>query len=161
MMASQKNNLSFCSRFLIGCFGNLVMLCAFVFCLWGASMAMASQPGLSEAEEVRAVQLGNEIRCVTCQAQSINDSNAEMAMTLRQLVRERIAQGASDDEIRGFLSDRYGDTILLRPPVQINTFVLWFGPFLILLLGGLGVWRFIKAQGKGRTHTQRQKSDRG
>ena len=100
--------------------------------------------------EARAVALGGEFRCVVCQAESINDSAATMARDLRRLVRERIAAGATDDEIRAYVRARYGDFILLRPPVQANTTVLWMAPLVVLLTAGVFIVRFMRRRGLGR-----------
>jgi cytochrome c-type biogenesis protein CcmH len=88
------------------------------------------------AQEARARALGRELRCLVCQNQSIDDSDADLARDLRRVVRERIVAGESDGEILGFLKDRYGEFVLLRPPVQPSTYLLWFGPAAVLLLGG-------------------------
>ncbi len=88
------------------------------------------------AQEARARALGRELRCLVCQNQSIDDSDADLARDLRRVVRERIVAGEGDAEILGFLKDRYGEFVLLRPPVQPSTYLLWFGPAAVLLLGG-------------------------
>lgn len=89
--------------------------------------------------EQRARDLSAEIRCVVCQNESIDSSNAEIARELRILVRERLVAGDSDREVLDYLVARYGDFVLLRPPVKPSTYLLWFGPFAVLLLGALGV----------------------
>ncbi|NKC32405.1 cytochrome c-type biogenesis protein [Falsiroseomonas selenitidurans] len=92
------------------------------------------------AQEERARALGREIRCMVCQNQSIEDSEVGLARDLRLLVRERIAAGASDAEVKSFLHARYGDFVLLRPPFAWNTLILWATPVLALL-GGFGlIW---------------------
>jgi cytochrome c-type biogenesis protein CcmH len=88
------------------------------------------------AQEARARALGQELRCLVCQNQSIDDSDADLARDLRRVVRERIVAGESDADILGFLKNRYGEFVLLRPPVQPSTYLLWFGPAAVLLLGG-------------------------
>ena len=93
------------------------------------------------ALESRARALMKEVRCVVCQSQSIDESDAGIAVDLRRLIREDIAAGKSDDEIRQFLVDRYGDFILFTPPFKAETLILWLGPF-VMLLGGLAyiIW---------------------
>jgi cytochrome c-type biogenesis protein CcmH len=92
------------------------------------------------AQEQRAQHLGEEIRCVVCQSENINDSQADMARDMRLLVREKIKEGQSDVQITDFLRTRYGDFILLKPPVQKNTALLWAAPILFLVIGaGLAV----------------------
>lgn len=89
-------------------------------------------PGLEE----RARDLSSEIRCLVCQNESIDESNAQLARDLRILVRERLVAGDSDQQVLDFLVARYGDYVLLRPPVKGTTALLWFGPVIVLLLAG-------------------------
>jgi len=107
--------------------------------LLAAPALAADRPLDDAAQEGRALQLHKELRCLVCQNQSIAESNAELAADLRRLVRERIAAGASDDEVRAYMVARYGDWVLLAPPVKRQTWALWFGPAALLLLAGLGV----------------------
>ena len=85
--------------------------------------------------EIRARNLSQNIRCLVCQNQSIDDSNASLAKDLRKIVREQLVSGASDDEIYNFLIERYGDFVLLRPPVKATTYILWYGPLFIFFVG--------------------------
>jgi cytochrome c-type biogenesis protein CcmH len=91
------------------------------------------------AQEQRARALSKELRCVVCQNQSIDDSDAPLARDLRLMVREQIAAGKNDAEVRGFLVKRYGNFVLLKPPVEADTLLLWAGPFAVLLLGSAGL----------------------
>src|ERR1700704_2023749 len=86
--------------------------------------------------EARARALSTELRCMVCQNESIDESNADLARDLRLLVRERLQAGDSDDQIRAFLVRRYGDFILLKPPFKPETWPLWGAPFVVLLVGG-------------------------
>jgi cytochrome c-type biogenesis protein CcmH len=88
------------------------------------------------ALEARARAIGRELRCVVCQNQSIDDSNAELARDFRRIVRERVQAGESDEEVLQFMVDRYGAFVLLKPPVTAGTVLLWGGPFAVLLIGG-------------------------
>lgn len=88
----------------------------------------------SAEDEMRARELGRTLRCVICQNQSIEDSDAPLAADMRALVRARIAAGDSDAEIKDRLRATYGDFVLLRPPVQANTIILWAGPAVILIV---------------------------
>ena len=88
------------------------------------------------SQEARAQALHHQLRCVVCQNQSIAESDAVLAADLRNLVRERIAAGDTDAEVLDYVVERYGDFVLMRPPVRQSTWVLWAGPFLVLLLGG-------------------------
>ena len=92
--------------------------------------------------EARARALSQEIRCLVCQNEPIDSSNADLARDLRILVRERIVAGDSDADVKAFLVARYGDYVLLDPPMKLTTYALWFGPALILLLGALGVFLY-------------------
>jgi cytochrome c-type biogenesis protein CcmH len=92
--------------------------------------------------EKRARTVGEELRCLVCRNQSIEESEADLAHDLRVLVRQRITAGDSDTQIVGYIRSRYGDFVLLRPPLTIGTALLWGGPALILLLGGVAVARF-------------------
>ncbi len=87
------------------------------------------------ALESRARELSLELRCLVCQNQSIDDSNAELARDLRLLVRERLVAGDTNDEAMAYIRARYGDFVLLRPPVQNSTYLLWFGPIGIVIAG--------------------------
>jgi len=114
----------------------VLMLAAFLCAV--ALAAFAVEPGERLADpvlEARARAIGAELRCLVCQNQSIDDSNADLAHDLRVLIRERIAAGDSDRQVIDFLVQRYGDFILLDPPVKPATYVLWYGPFAVLLLG--------------------------
>lgn len=93
------------------------------------------------AAEARAKALFHDIRCVVCQSEAIADSPAEIARDLRRAIRQDIADGASDDTIKASLAARYGDRILMRPPLKPATYLLWFGPWLLLALGGFTLWR--------------------
>ncbi|MGB0630253.1 MAG: cytochrome c-type biogenesis protein [Alphaproteobacteria bacterium] len=104
--------------------------------------ALAVQPDeiLSDpAMENRAREISKELRCLVCQNQSIDDSDAPLARDLRLLVRERLQAGDSDAETMDFIVDRYGDFVLLRPPFKTSTLILWIGPALILIAGIFGV----------------------
>lgn len=91
------------------------------------------------AQEARARALSGELRCMVCQNESIDESNAPLARDLRVLVRQRIQAGDSDQAIKAFLTARYGDFVLLRPPVEGRTLLLWLGPFAVLAAGLAGV----------------------
>lgn len=105
---------------------------------------MLADPAL----EARAHDIGKELRCLVCQNESIEESNAELARDLRLLVRERLTQGETDDQVRAFVVQRYGDFVLLKPPVKPSTWILWYGPAGILLLGGIGVLLYLRGRRK-------------
>jgi cytochrome c-type biogenesis protein CcmH len=113
----------------------------------GATAALGG-PGLDPVEalpnsvnESRARALFKELRCVVCQSESLDDSEADLAKDMRRLVRAQIASGRSDDEIRSYLTGRYGEFVLLKPPARPATWALWFGPFVLFLaVSGWVVW---------------------
>jgi cytochrome c-type biogenesis protein CcmH len=110
---------------------------ALVVSVWDGS-AWAIQPDemLSNPKlEARARAIGKELRCLVCQNESIDDSNADLAHDLRVLVRQRITAGDSDAQVKQYIVARYGNYVLLKPPFDAETYLLWFGP-LVLLLGG-------------------------
>jgi len=110
------------------------------------SFALAAAAQTSDADiELRAKDVGRSLRCVVCQNQSIDESDAPLAMDMRKLVRTRLKEGDSNAEVIAYMQERYGDFVLLKPPVQSNTYLLWFMPFL-LLFAGL-IW-FIKTSRK-------------
>jgi len=113
----------------------------------GAALPLAAAPALAlEPEErledplleQRARELSKGLRCVVCQNQSIDDSNAELAQDLRRVVRERLVVGDTNDEVIDYVVARYGDYVLLRPPMDTRTLLLWFGPAAAML--GAAVW---------------------
>jgi cytochrome c-type biogenesis protein CcmH len=119
-----------------------------------AVFAETAQPTTNDpVANKRAVHLADQLRCLVCQNQTIADSNAELAVDLRRQIREQIAQGRSDAQIVDFMVERYGDFVLYRPPLKPVTVLLWFGPPLLLLLGIVSLFRYIRAR---RTRVERQ-----
>lgn len=99
--------------------------------------------------EHRARALYTQLRCVVCQSQSIDESNASLAQDMRVVVRERLLAGDSDAEILAYMQARYGDYVLMLPPLQANTLALWGLPFFILLAGGGMIIVYVRRQAKG------------
>ena len=97
-------------------------------------------PGLED----RARAISKQLRCLVCQNQSIDDSDAPLARDLRIIVRERLTAGASDDEVVRFVAERYGDYVLLSPPFKATTYALWFGPAAIFLIGAAAAAVFLR-----------------
>jgi cytochrome c-type biogenesis protein CcmH len=115
------------------------------------ALAVATTTPLDPAQEARAQSLEMEIRCVQCQNEPIAQSTADIAGDMRALVRERIAAGDTDTEIRAFFRERYGDYVLFRPPFDARTWLLWMAPFVLLacgLVALLAVRRSAKAGGQ-------------
>jgi cytochrome c-type biogenesis protein CcmH len=122
-----------------------VLSCLFAIVVLGGSPARAVQPDeiMSDtAKEARARDLSRELRCMVCQNQSIDDSEAPLARDLRLLVRERIAAGDSDAQVIDFLVARYGEFVLLNPRLNPHTWLLWLMPPLALAGGGLALWNY-------------------
>jgi cytochrome c-type biogenesis protein CcmH len=123
----------------------LLWLCLLV--LGGVAGAVEPRERLADpALEARARTISKELRCLVCQNESIDDSGAELAHDLRVLLRERLQRGDSDQEVRAFLVSRFGQFVLLRPPVEPATYALWFGPPLVLLLAAIAV--VVRARGR-------------
>jgi cytochrome c-type biogenesis protein CcmH len=121
-----------------------------IFAAFVASAALADADRLSDpALEARAVQLQKQFRCLVCQGESLDESNAPLAADLRHLIRAQIAAGQSDDAIARYLVSRYGDFILMKPPLEPGTYLLWFGPLAVLLLGG-GIAGFVVLRARKR-----------
>jgi cytochrome c-type biogenesis protein CcmH len=123
-----------------------------IFC-WASAVAVhAVQPDeiMPDAvKEARARELSRELRCMVCQNQSIDDSDAPLARDLRLLVRERIAAGDSNGQVIDFLVARYGEFVLLKPRFNPHTILLWLLPPLVLAGGGIALWAFGRRRGKG------------
>jgi cytochrome c-type biogenesis protein CcmH len=121
---------------------------------WSASAIVGAPPAAAATNpdeilddpvlERRARELAKELRCLVCQNQSIDDSDADLARDLRQLVRERLLAGDSDAEIIDFVTARYGDFVLLRPPVKPSTWGLWYGPPAIFVLAGIAIILYMR-----------------
>jgi cytochrome c-type biogenesis protein CcmH len=96
--------------------------------------------------EARARDIGKDLRCLVCRNQSIDDSEADLAHDLRVLVRQRLAAGDTNQQVIDYIVSRYGDFVLLKPPFEVSTWLLWGGPGLILLVGLWGVGRYMRRQ---------------
>ncbi len=98
----------------------------------------------NKKQELRARDISKNIRCMVCQNQSIDESNSPLAKDLRILIRNKIKEGNEDEEIYKFLTDRYGDFILLKPPFKLNTYALWLLPFIFLIIGFFVIYFYNK-----------------
>jgi len=117
-----------------------ITLVSFLFFFNLLNISYAVEPNeimKNKDHEIRARNISKNVRCMICQNQSIDESNAPLAKDLRVLIRNEIKKGKSDDEIYFFLTERYGDFILLKPPLKLNTLALWFLPFVFLVVGVL------------------------
>ncbi len=115
-----------------------VLIWVFMLLLWpGLTPASAPLVFDNSEQELRFQDLTEELRCLVCQNQNLADSDAPLAQDLRKEIHDMLMNGRSDDEIRSFLVDRYGDFVMYRPPLKGNTLLLWLAPALLLLGGGL------------------------
>ncbi len=115
------------------------------------SSAHAVEPGEQLADpalEARAREISRDIRCVVCQSENIDDSNAPLAHDLRVLVRERLSAGDSDEAVRDYLVHRYGDYVLLKPRVKGNTLALWLAPLIAALIGAAALFGVLRGAPK-------------
>ena len=117
---------------------NFVIIITFCLLQFIHMNLFAVEPGeilQNQKQELRARNISKNIRCMVCQNQSIDESNAPLAKDLRLLIRSKIKEGNADKEIYNFLTDRYGDFILLKPPIKLSTLALWFLPFIFFVIG--------------------------
>ena len=126
-----------------------VLLSVLLLCLAATGLrAQLRQPAVDEpvdpVVEQRLAKLSHELRCLVCQNETLAESRADLAEDLRREIREQIRAGKSDQEIIAFLTQRYGEFILYRPPVKPKTYLLWFGPFVLLLAGLFILFRYVK-----------------
>ena len=122
-------------------------LVAAAILLGAMQAALAVEPSemlANPALEARAEAIGKQLRCLVCQNESIEDSGADLAHDLRVLIRERLTAGDSDAQVVKYVTDRYGAFVLLKPPVEPATYLLWFSPFAILVLGAAGAWFYLR-----------------
>jgi cytochrome c-type biogenesis protein CcmH len=127
------------------------LVLALSLALFAAAAGAAPAPDTlaDPAKEARARALQRELRCLVCQGESLDESNASLAVDLRHLIRARIKAGQSDKQIVDFLVSRYGDFILMEPPFEAGTYALWLTPFAVLMLGaGIAIWVVIRAKGR-------------
>ena len=112
--------------------------------LFGATLAKEAQSNEDPKIEQRMKLLTEQLRCMVCQNETLDASRADLAENLRKEIREQIKAGKSDQEIIAFLTQRYGDYVLYNPPVKKTTYLLWFGPFVLLIGGTAVLYRYLK-----------------
>jgi cytochrome c-type biogenesis protein CcmH len=125
----------------------VLFLCLSAFALPAPAATNPDEVLADPALEQRARELSKELRCLVCQNQSIDDSDADLARDLRRIVREQLIAGKSDQEIIDYLTARYGDFVLLKPPVKPATWGLWFGPLAVLVIAALGAVIYVRRRG--------------
>ena len=122
----------------------LALLILFSLCFAGGALAKDAQSIEDPRIEQRFKNLTQQLRCPVCQNETLADSNAELARQMRDQIREQMKAGKTDDEIKAYLTQRYGDFPLYKPPVKPMTYFLWFGPFLLLIVGSAVLFLFLK-----------------
>ena len=123
----------------------VLFLLLLLSCMAFALATVAAQSAADDpAMEARLRNLSQELRCLVCQNETLADSRADLAEDLRREIREQMKAGKTDQEIIAFLTQRYGDFVLYRPPVKPTTYLLWFGPFVLLVAGLAILFRYVK-----------------
>jgi cytochrome c-type biogenesis protein CcmH len=117
-------------------------------CLAFAAHAVDPLPFKDRAQELRFQNLTRQLRCLVCQNESLLDSQAELAQQMRHIIFKQMQDGKTDAQIKQFLVDRYSDYVLYDPPLKPSTWLLWFGPAIILLLGGTGVLMTVRKRAR-------------
>ena len=127
----------------------LVLMMFGAMLLAGPALAVLPQEQLADpALEARARHISQGLRCVVCQNQSIDDSDAALAADLRLIVRERLLAGDTDEQAVAYIVDRYGSFVLLKPPLDAETILLWLAPLLVLVPGGIGVALYLRRRAR-------------
>jgi cytochrome c-type biogenesis protein CcmH len=122
----------------------IVLIILATLCIGGLVAAKEAQSNEDPKIEQRMKALTEQLRCLVCQNETLADSRADLAEDLRSQIREQMKAGKSDQEILAFLTQRYGDFVLYNPPVKATTYLLWFGPFILLILGTVVLFRYLK-----------------
>ena len=122
----------------------IALLISLAICFATVASAKEAKPAEDPQIEQRMRALTEQLRCLVCQNETLADSRADLAEGLRQEIREQMKAGKSDREIIAFLTQRYGDFVLYKPPVKSTTYLLWFGPFVLLFAGTGVLYRYLK-----------------
>ena len=122
----------------------IALLISLIICFATVALAKEAKPAEDPQIEQRMRALTEQLRCLVCQNETLADSRADLAEGLRQEIREQMKAGKSDQEIVAFLTQRYGDFVLYKPPVKSTTYLLWFGPFVLLFAGTGVLYRYLK-----------------
>ena len=122
----------------------IILLLTVLIALFGATLAKEAQSNEDPKIEQRMKVLTEQLRCMVCQNETLDASRADLAENLRKEIREQIQAGKTDQEIIAFLTQRYGDYVLYNPPVKKTTYLLWFGPFVLLIGGTAVLYRYVR-----------------
>jgi cytochrome c-type biogenesis protein CcmH len=129
----------------------ILAFCLFALLCWNASAKEAVPLAEDPIVEQRMIAISEELRCLVCQNESLAGSRADLAMDLRRELRELIKQGKTDAEIRDFMVSRYGDFVLYRPPVKPMTWLLWLGPFALVIVGIGALFHYLRQRNQDET----------
>ena len=127
---------------------SLLLTLPVLLSIGSAVIAKEAQPAEEPQIEQRMRALTQQLRCLVCQNETLADSQADLAEDLRREIRAQMKAGKSDHEILAYLTQRYGDFVLYKPPVKLTTYLLWFGPFVLLLMGIVALYRYVKLRKK-------------
>jgi cytochrome c-type biogenesis protein CcmH/NrfF len=133
------------------------IFCVLFICITVA--AYSAEPAKDVQLEQRVNAVAAELRCLVCQNQSLADSNADLAVDLKNQIREKMRDGASEADIVAYMVARYGDFVLYRPPVKLTTVLLWGGPFVLMVLGLLLLVRRLRERGRGAAEAPLTQAD--
>jgi len=133
------------------------IVCALFICITVMAYGAESVKDVQLERRVNAV--ASELRCLVCQNQSLADSNADLAVDLKNQIREKMRDGASEADIVAYMVARYGDFVLYRPPVKLTTVLLWGGPFVLMVLGLLLLVRRLRERGRGAAEAPLTQAD--
>ena len=129
-----------------------MMKLTLLLCSWLVALAASAQtvpaPSNDAALDAHVQALAAQLRCVVCQNESVADSQAPLAADLREQIRRQLREGRSDEQIRAYMTDRYGDFVLYEPPLSERTLLLWWGPALMLAVGGLALWGVLRRRSR-------------
>ena len=129
----------------------ILALCLIVLSSLTSVATILVYPFDDAVKEQRFNVLIKELRCPKCQNNNLADSNSALSVDLKNIIYEQIKAGKTDDEILGYLKQRYGDFISYRPPLKPSTWIIWFGPFVVLLMGGIFIFRYISSRQKNQS----------
>lgn len=132
---------------------SLLLICATLLCFRASFAKDAAPLAQDPVMEQRLISISEEMRCLVCQNESLAGSRSDLANDLRREIRTLIQEGKSDDQIRTFMVERYGDFVLYRPPVKPITWLLWIGPFVILAIGIAGLLMYLRRRNQSVPNT--------
>ena len=122
---------------------------ALMLCSFGVQATVIERPLPEPLQETQAQTLFHELKCMVCEGQSLADSDAKLAVQMRAKIRTMVSEGKSEADILTFFRESYGEKILMRPPLAMNTLLLWIAPAVLLLVGGVALWRATRGGGRG------------